>query len=230
MKISQKNQLFAVGAIIALFAIGLFVTTMTTPEAFSQCDATKGEVLLDDGTCLASGSLSNTIARANVSLSLFGSTVNILITIAVSLAFFYFFWNLVKYIRDEEGKDEAKTKMGYALIAIFVIVTLWGIVAFVRGVLGIGSNETAPTIELPAVGFSEVSKIEQRLKVLRKFSKTCSPNPSCFKPAYDILKDEGLVQGLDEHFTKNTPIPQTNVENLADKTADLKATLEGRLE
>ncbi|MCY4577145.1 MAG: hypothetical protein OXB96_01770 [Candidatus Kaiserbacteria bacterium] len=84
---------------------------------------------------------------------MFAALLQTLVGIVVTAAFFYFFWNLVKYIRDEEGKDEAKTKMGYSLGAIFVIVTLWGIIAFVRGILGINTEDAVNTIDIPRVNF-----------------------------------------------------------------------------
>ena len=72
----------------------------------------------------------------------FGTLVSLGTTIAVSLAFFFFFWNLFKFIRaaDPESKESAQGKMVWSLVAIIVIVSLWGIIAFVRGVLGIDAG------------------------------------------------------------------------------------------
>ena len=72
----------------------------------------------------------------------FGTLVSLGTTIAVSLAFFFFFWNLFKFIKaaDPESKESAQGKMVWSLVAIIVIVSLWGIIAFVRGVLGIDAG------------------------------------------------------------------------------------------
>lgn len=85
--------------------------------------------------------------------TLFSVLLQTLVGIVVTAAFFYFFWNLVKYIRDEEEKETAKTRMGYSLAAIFVIVTLWGIIGFVRGVLGINAGKATNSIDLPTTNF-----------------------------------------------------------------------------
>lgn len=104
-------------------------------------------------TPICSGTLTYAISNFYEGANVFAALLQTLVGIVVTAAFFYFFWNLVKYIRDEEGKDEAKTKMGYSLGAIFVIVTLWGIIAFVRGILGINTEDAVNTIDIPRVNF-----------------------------------------------------------------------------
>lgn len=105
------------------------------------------------GKQVCKGSLSYPIAQLFDASNLFSALLRLLVGIVVTAAFFYFFWNLVKYIRDEEGKEEAKTKMGYSLAAIFVIVTLWGLIGFIRGVLGVGVGEDqVNSIPLPDIG------------------------------------------------------------------------------
>ena len=105
------------------------------------------------GAPICSGTISYIVNNLYEGASLFGVLLQTMVGIVVTGAFFYFFWNLVKYIRDEEGKEEAKTKMGYSLGAIFVIVTLWGIIGFVRGVLGVGAGESVSGIDLPTVNW-----------------------------------------------------------------------------
>lgn len=74
-----------------------------------------------------------------------GNLVNLSTAIAVSLAFLFFFYNLYKYIKEAspESKEEAKTKMGWSLLAIIVITSLWAIIAFVRAVIGLGDGKDA---------------------------------------------------------------------------------------
>ncbi len=78
--------------------------------------------------------------------------------IAIGLAFLFFFWNLATFIlsADTEAKETAKGKMGWAIIAIFVITAIWGIVAFIGGALGIDPEEKANVFDLPAYGASSV--------------------------------------------------------------------------
>ena len=82
--------------------------------------------------------------------------VNIGTSIIVSLAFLYFFYNLGKYILSDQDKEGAKQKIGYSIIAIVVITSLWGIIAFVRGAVGIDDGSGAEgTVRVPTVGFIE---------------------------------------------------------------------------
>lgn len=195
MKISNKKSIFSVSCLLLSIVFGLGMLTLPSVSVYAQvdCNESVGDILLDTGDCLKQGSLSHTLARANTSLSIVNLLVNTLITIVVALAFFYFFWNLVKYIRDEEGKDEAKTKMGYSLIAIFVIVTLWGLVSFLRNVLGVENESAAPSITIPAVGFSEVSSIEQQVEILDEVIN-CTKVDDCKKyirPAVNVATEDG---------------------------------------
>jgi len=73
--------------------------------------------------------------------------VNVAIPIAVALAVLFFFWGLATYILasgDTGKREEGRTKMIYGVIALFVIVSIWGIVGFLGGLLGIGQGGTAP--------------------------------------------------------------------------------------
>ena len=84
------------------------------------------------------------------SVDIFGTIVNSATIVAVSLAFLFFFWNLALYILRTDEKDDAKKKMIWSLIAILIITSLWGIIVFLRGVLGI-ENQTSNDITLPGV-------------------------------------------------------------------------------
>ena len=82
----------------------------------------------------------------------FGTLVSLGTTIAVSLAFFFFFWNLYKFIKagNPEDKEEAQGKMIWSVVALILITSLWGIIGFVRNVLGIGVGD-ANDVEVPGV-------------------------------------------------------------------------------
>lgn len=154
---------------VVISTVFLFTVSQHTVHAHAgildaeHCtDPSSGELLkhrhpVDDngtyGTPICGGTIGYAISSFVQGASVFSVLLQMLVGIVITAAFFYFFWNLVKYIRDEEGKDEAKTKMGYSLGAIFVIVTLWGIVGFMRGVLGIGNGDAVSGIDLPTVNF-----------------------------------------------------------------------------
>lgn len=63
-----------------------------------------------------------------------------LVGIIISLALLTFFWGIVKYINaggDEKKLEEGKKVLIYGILALFVIVSVWGLVALVRGSFGI---------------------------------------------------------------------------------------------
>lgn len=81
-----------------------------------------------------------------------GGIIRLLPPILMGAAVVVFFWNLIKYViidKDKaEGKKKAQTVMGWSLAAIFVMVALWGIIAFFGDAIGINPNVqvNAPTL------------------------------------------------------------------------------------
>jgi len=69
-------------------------------------------------------------------------TINLLIGIVAALALIYFFWGLAKFILHAGGDDEArvagKQVMLWGIIALFVMVSIWGIVNFLGRAFGVG--------------------------------------------------------------------------------------------
>lgn len=63
------------------------------------------------------------------------------------LAVVYFFWGLGSYAFgvDDKTKAQAKTTMIYGIIILFVMSSIWGLVAFLRSELGI-SGDTSGTV------------------------------------------------------------------------------------
>ena len=156
MKIRSKTALYA--TIVALFFSGVFLVFTDSPvfAQGSECLTVKGRVVCP-------GNLEYALLRGSTSLSIILGIVQVLTTIVVGLAFFYFFWNLAKYIRegDSDGKEEAKGKMLWSLLAIFVIASLWGLVAFIRNTVGIRNIEDVPSLRLPSVYFDDCGSISQ---------------------------------------------------------------------
>jgi hypothetical protein len=73
---------------------------------------------------------------------------NILIPLAFSLCLLYFFWGMAKYIRSgaggESAVEEGKRIMVWGVVALFVVTSIWGIIAFIRSELGIPIKPNAP--------------------------------------------------------------------------------------
>ena len=75
--------------------------------------------------------------------------VDLLINLMMGSALLVFFWGLVKYILaqgSETVKMEAKKVMGWGLVALFVMVSVWGLVKFIQNELLPGADFNAPPI------------------------------------------------------------------------------------
>ena len=77
--------------------------------------------------------------------------VNLLIPILIAIAIIYFFWGLITFIRaagDEKGREAGKSQMLWGIVAIAVMVTLFGLITWLQGATGItaGTYPTPPTI------------------------------------------------------------------------------------
>ena len=72
--------------------------------------------------------------------------LNAIIGLFITLAIVVFFWGLIKYLwsMDSENAHEGLKTMFWGLIAIFVMVSIWGIIKLLQNTLGVTS--TAPII------------------------------------------------------------------------------------
>ena len=80
-----------------------------------------------------------------------GRVVGLALPIVVAIALLAFFWGLVKFIfaqGNEEAKGEGKKIMLWGLIALFVMVGVWGLVDFIAGALEIN---TGGSVDVPTV-------------------------------------------------------------------------------
>lgn len=79
----------------------------------------------------------------------FGTLLASVIPVLVGLAVVYFFWGIGQFILHDAGNDKAredgKKKILWGIIALFVMVSLWGITAWIGQVVGIqGSEQNSP--------------------------------------------------------------------------------------
>ncbi len=83
-----------------------------------------------------------------------GRLISLATPIVVGLALLAFFWGLVKYIfsaGEEDSKKEGIRLMIGGVIAIFVIVSLVGIIRFIGNALGVGQGGSLDVPEVEGV-------------------------------------------------------------------------------
>ena len=90
-------------------------------------------------------------------LSLLGlaqKIVTLLVPFAVGLAVLAFFWFLITFIwkaRDDAGeKQKSMAGMGYSILALFLMVSIWGIIGFLGSMFGIGQGGNVPIPGVPS--------------------------------------------------------------------------------
>lgn len=83
-------------------------------------------------------------------INLIGTVLNALIPILIAAALVAFFWGLVKYVwGGGENRDAGWNIMIAGLIALFVMVSVWGIIRVAQNTLGVAGGNgsiTAPAV------------------------------------------------------------------------------------
>lgn len=131
--------------------ITLSLGLVAIAQAAAQISVTVGGAA---GTAAGAGSTAGT-GLLNL-LALAQTLVARLVPFLIGLAVVVFFWFLVEFLwkgrEDGAKRSEGLKGMGYAILALFVMVSVWGLVGFIGSFLGIGGGGTAPApgIPLPA--------------------------------------------------------------------------------
>ena len=103
------------------------------------------------GTAFAEGPAEQEINRI---LGLFADIpplIAVCIGIAATVTFLLFFWGLVDYIRKNEANTDAKKRMGWGIIGIFVLVSVWGLVSLLQTAILGTAGPSDPDIEFRKV-------------------------------------------------------------------------------
>lgn len=74
--------------------------------------------------------------------------IDLLIPIFIAVALLVFFWGLIVYIKSAgssaDKAAEGKTFMIYGVIALFVMVSVWGLIGFLGRAVGVQQETTIP--------------------------------------------------------------------------------------
>ena len=84
----------------------------------------------------------------------FGQILAKIIPIMFALAIIYFFWGLIKYIQgagDPKQAAEGKSIMIWGVIAIAVMISIYGLVAWLQSSLGISGTTSLPLPTVPGL-------------------------------------------------------------------------------
>jgi hypothetical protein len=88
-------------------------------------------------------------------LALAQALVNNLGIFAIGVAVLAFFWFLIRFIvkaDDPSGRSDSLKGMGFAVLALFVMVSIWGIIGLLGSITGVnqGGNIPIPGIPRPS--------------------------------------------------------------------------------
>ena len=74
--------------------------------------------------------------------------VRIAVPFLIAIAVIYFIWTIIKFViaGGEDEKAQAKSQIGWGILGLFIIVSVWGLVQFLRTSTGIGTG-AAPTTQ-----------------------------------------------------------------------------------
>ena len=81
-------------------------------------------------------------------LDLLGSWLKALFPIIIALALVWFIWNIFRYViaSNEEDKGNAKKDMVWGIVAIFVMVSIWGLVVIIQVTFKVSGVTGSPQI------------------------------------------------------------------------------------
>lgn len=84
-------------------------------------------------------------------LFILSDLINLATPIVVALALLYFFWGLAQYILNagnEDKKKEGRAIMIWGILALFIMVSVWGIINVIRDTFDIDNNYiTVPGVD-----------------------------------------------------------------------------------
>ena len=117
-------------------------------KALSLLLVTVGGAAVASATVLQPTVQDTKLNNVSTLVTQFSGIAGQLIPLAVTVGVVAFFWFLIKYIMqggdNPDGKGASMKGMGYSILAIFVMVSIWGIVGTIGSMFGVGQGGTAP--------------------------------------------------------------------------------------
>lgn len=80
--------------------------------------------------------------------------VNRLVPLFIGIAVLAIFYGIIKFViagknGDQQGHDSAIKFLGMSILGLFVMVSIWGLVAFLGSILGVGQGGSVPVPVIP---------------------------------------------------------------------------------
>jgi hypothetical protein len=84
-------------------------------------------------------------------LNLAQQTINALVPLLIGLAVVFLFIGVIGFMTQKGSDDHAKWGkfLGYGILGLFVMVSIWGIVNFLGSVVGVGQGGGVPVPQVP---------------------------------------------------------------------------------
>ena len=107
-----------------------------------------GQVIQSGGTNASGQAIGQSIFSL---LGLAQGTVNALVPLLIGVGVVALFIGVVGFVFQRDAADHAKWAkfMGMALLGLFVMVSIWGIVNFFGSIVGIGAGGGVPVPQVP---------------------------------------------------------------------------------
>ena len=78
----------------------------------------------------------------------FGNIINMFAKLLIAVAVLYLIWNTMEYVRTGSGDPKKAAEAGmmitYSIIALFVMISVWGLVAIIQNTFGL--DNTIPNL------------------------------------------------------------------------------------
>lgn len=102
---------------------------------------------------LAQSNPSNNGTDAFSILGKISQIINILTKLTIAAGVLYFIWGVIKYVtaKDEEAQTQARSTMISGIIGLFVIVSIWGLVAVIKNTFSISDTNQIDKNDIPCI-------------------------------------------------------------------------------
>ncbi len=93
--------------------------------------------------------LAQNLGQADTLVKNIKELINNIIPVLFGLAIIYFFWGLIKYIRaagDPKAASEGKSIMIWGIVALVVMVGVYGLINWVLSTTGLNNNNGLPPL------------------------------------------------------------------------------------